>query len=82
MLANHTSIGSLFQRACSQFDKLRKREAFLEQFRKEPMFADSLDEFDDAREVIQSVIDEYAAAEREDYVTYGMREALETAAPT
>ena len=31
MLANHTSISSLFQRALRDYDKLRKREAFIEQ---------------------------------------------------
>lgn len=32
-----------------QFDKLRKKNAFLEQYKKERMFENSLDEFDDAR---------------------------------
>merc|ERR1740128_703899 len=41
MLANHTSISTLFARTLQQYDKLRKREAFLDQFRKEPMFADN-----------------------------------------
>merc|ERR1719474_509694 len=31
MMANHTSISCLFERACEQYDKLRKREAFLDQ---------------------------------------------------
>ncbi len=34
MLANHTSISTLFQRALRDYDKLRKREAFIEQVRK------------------------------------------------
>ena len=51
MLANHTNISSLFERTLKQYDKLRKKEAFLEQFRKEDMFSDSLEEFDDSREV-------------------------------
>ncbi|NWR81641.1 TBG1 protein, partial [Centropus unirufus] len=38
MMANHTNISSLFERTCRQYDKLRKREAFLEQFRKEDIF--------------------------------------------
>ena len=49
MLANHTSIAQLFSKTCKDFDKFRKREAFLEQFRKEQMFRDNLDEFDDSR---------------------------------
>ena len=32
-----------------QFDRLRKRNAFLEQYKKEKMFENSLEEFDDAR---------------------------------
>ena len=32
-----------------QFDRLRKRNAFLEQYKKEKMFESGLEEFDDAR---------------------------------
>nr|CAD7432410.1 unnamed protein product [Timema monikensis] len=70
MLANHTSISSLFDRALQQYDKLRKREAFLEQFRKEAMFRDNLEELDNSREVVQELVDEYQAATREDYLTW------------
>jgi len=49
MIANHTSMAQLFGRTISQYDKLRKRNAFLDQYRKEPMFAENLDEFDSAR---------------------------------
>lgn len=35
------------------------------------MFADGLEEFDDAREVVTNMIDEYKASERPDYVTWG-----------
>lgn len=65
----------LFQRTLQQFDKLRKREAFLEQFRKEPMFQDNLDELDNSREVVQNLVDEYLAATRPDYLTWGTRQA-------
>lgn len=41
----------LFKRTVDQYDKLRKRSAFLEQYRREPMFADNLDEFDSSRYV-------------------------------
>jgi tubulin gamma len=67
MLANHTSVAGLFDRCVKQYDKLRSRNAFLENYRQEPMFADSLDEFDDAREVVCNLIDEYRAAEADDY---------------
>uniref|UniRef100_A0A4W4EFJ3 Tubulin gamma chain n=1 Tax=Electrophorus electricus TaxID=8005 RepID=A0A4W4EFJ3_ELEEL len=74
MMANHTSISSLFERTCRQYDKLRKREAFLEQFRKEDMFKDNFDELDDSREVVQHLIDEYSAATRPDYISWGAQE--------
>ena len=72
MLANHTCMATLFQRSVNQYDKIRKRNAFVDNYRKEPMFQDSLDEFDDSREVVQGLIDEYKAAERPDYLTMGM----------
>ncbi|KAK9480157.1 Tubulin/FtsZ, GTPase domain-containing protein [Lipomyces japonicus] len=68
MLANHTSVASLFKRILDQYDRLRKRNAFLEPYRKEPMFADSLEEFDDAREVVSGLIAEYKAAETAEYL--------------
>ena len=72
MLANHTSISSLFERALKDYDKLRKREAFLDQFKKEDMFSDNLDEFDESREVVQQLVDEYHAATKENYLSWGM----------
>jgi tubulin gamma len=39
----------LFKRMIDQFDRLRKRNAFLEQYKKEKMFENGLEEFDDAR---------------------------------
>lgn len=75
MLANHTSISSLFERALRDYDKLRKREAFIDQFRKEAMFAEDLSEMDDSREVVQQLVDEYHAARREDYLSWGVNKA-------
>ena len=75
MLANHTSIRDLFQRICSQYDKLRKRDAFLDNYRKVPMFADDLSEFDDSREIVQDLIEEYRAAESADYINWGLDRA-------
>ena len=34
-----------------QFDRLRKRNAFIDQYKKEKMFENGLEEFDDARYV-------------------------------
>ena len=39
----------VFERNCRLYDKLRKRGAFLEQYKKVDMFKDNLDELDDAR---------------------------------
>jgi len=70
MLANHTSIAELFDRLLGQYDKIRSRNAFLDNYRKEPMFEDSLDEFDYARATVQNLVDEYRACERSDYASF------------
>ncbi|CAG8754436.1 3577_t:CDS:2, partial [Acaulospora morrowiae] len=70
MLANHTSISSLLKRTCDQYDRFRKRGAFLDSYRKEDMFSDNLDEFDVAREIVQDLIKEYEACESPDYINY------------
>jgi len=67
MLANHTSIQSLFSDQMALYDAMRKRGAYIEQYRKESMFSESLEEFDNAREIVASLIAEYKAAERPDY---------------
>jgi tubulin gamma len=69
MMANHTGINALFDRCLKQYDKLRSRNAFLENYRQENMFSDNLDEFDDSREVVQSLSEEYTAAESDDYMS-------------
>lgn len=68
----------LFERTCRQYDKLRKREAFLEQFRKEDIFKDNFDELDNSREVVQQLVDEYSAATRPDYISWGTQEQWKT----
>lgn len=42
MLANHTSIASLFKRTSDQYDKLMKRNAFLDAYKKEGLELDEL----------------------------------------
>ena len=49
-------------------EKMRKRNAYLEQYKKEAPFAEGLGEFDEAREVVEGLIGEYEAAERDDYL--------------
>ena len=69
MLANNTSIRVLFKRAVDEFDKLRNRGAFLNQYRSQDGF--ELDEFDDAKDVVEALADEYASCESADYVSWG-----------
>lgn len=72
--SDHCAALQLFERTCRQYDKLRKREAFLEQFRKEDIFKDNFDELDNSREIVQQLIDEYHAATRPDYISWGTQE--------
>lgn len=39
----------LFKRILDQFDRLKRRNAFMDQYRKERMFEHGLEEFDDSR---------------------------------
>ena len=39
----------LFTKCRMQYNQLRKRNAFLDNYRKEPMFADGLEEFDSSK---------------------------------
>lgn len=54
-----------------QYEKLRKRNAFLDNYKKEPMFQDNLDDFDDSKEAVESLIAEYKAAESKNYLDWG-----------
>lgn len=74
MLANHTSIATVFEKSCRLFDKLRKREAFLDNYKKEEMFKENLDEFDASREVVQQLIEEYQAATKANYIMWGTQQ--------
>jgi len=75
MLANHTSMAELFERLLKQYDRIKSRNAFLDNFRREECFQGSMmEEFDHSREVVQSLVDEYRACERPDYVNFGMGE--------
>lgn len=64
----------LFERCLRQYDKLFKREAFLDQFKKVAIFKDNLDEFDASREVLQELVDEYAAATTPEYINWGAQQ--------
>ena len=64
----------MFKRTVDQYEKMRKRNAYIDQYTreegisKEDLFAD----FDQSREVVQGLIDEYVACESPDYITKGL----------
>lgn len=77
MLANHTSIRHLFNRTLAQFDKLFKKKAFVDNYKDYKTFHTAmpngsleinLEEFVDAREVVENMSKEYEACEKADYV--------------
>ncbi|OON18737.1 hypothetical protein X801_05407, partial [Opisthorchis viverrini] len=72
----------LFLRCLAQYDRLRTRGAFLEQFRKEDIFRDDPDlkEFADSRQVVHTLIEEHTAATRSDYIHWGAQRAVAAAA--
>ena len=70
MLANHTSINLLMQQIVDSFNNMYKKKAYLDSFKKEDMFKDSLSEFDDSLDVTVKVINEYKACEKKDYLQW------------
>ncbi len=57
----------MFERVVDEYDRLMNRKAFLENYTKMPMFKDNLHEFEDSREVVCNLINEYREAEHKDY---------------
>eukprot|EP00938_MAST-03A_sp_MAST-3A-sp1_P003615 g3615.t1 len=74
MIANHTSIANLFERGMRQYDRLRKRGAFIKNYTENESFNFEEAEFDDCRAVVKGLIDEYRASQRADYVEWGSEE--------
>ncbi len=77
MLANHTSISILMQGIIDSFNSIFKKKAYIDMFRREEMFSDNLEEFTDAAEVVQKVVEEYNASERNDYLEWGENQSKE-----
>ena len=71
MLANHTSVATLFKRILGQYEKMRKRNVFIEGYKRTAPFAEGLEEFDRAKEVVGDLIKEYEEAETENYLDVG-----------
>ncbi|OUC50019.1 tubulin/FtsZ family protein [Trichinella nativa] len=71
MLANHTAISALFERTQSQYEKLRKKRAFLEQFKHE-VIGENYEELDSSLEVVQNLAEEYKVAATSNYLNFGL----------
>ena len=76
MLANHTSIRNIFKVLMDHYKKLRKRDAYMQQYKSTKVFSDSLEEFDHAEETVRRLVEEYAAAEKESYIDWGATEDM------
>lgn len=53
---------------------MREKNAFLQEYKKESIFSNGYEEFDDSKEVVESLIEEYKAAERSDYLDWGFND--------
>ena len=62
-ISNSTAVASVFKRNLDQYDRLRKRNAFLDQYRKFDAFSNSLDLFDQAKNSLMNIILDYERAE-------------------
>jgi len=47
----------------------------MENYKKEAIFKDNLDEFDDSKQIVESLIEEYKAAEKPDYIDWGFEDS-------
>lgn len=64
LVCNHTAIVPLLSQLLRQYERMRKVGAYVEAYRQQGgLFKENLDEFDDAREVLRSLIDDYQAAQ-------------------
>ena len=49
----------------------------MDQYKKEPIFHESFEEFEDSRETVQCLIDEYSNAEKDTYLEWGNNEDMD-----
>ncbi len=64
----------MFARIVKQYDKMIKRNAYVDQFKQQNVLGENLEEFDDSREEAINLINEYKAASKSDYLTQGFEE--------
>lgn len=69
----------LFKRIVRQYDGMRKRNAFMEGYKRTAPFSDNLNEFDESREVVTDLIADYEAAENADYLNPDLGEKATSA---
>ena len=53
---------------------LRKRNAFLNQYKETSIFEKNLDEFDNSYQIVKYLIDEYKAIQTNDYINWGLKQ--------
>ncbi|PWA44703.1 hypothetical protein CTI12_AA519840 [Artemisia annua] len=71
MLASYTGIRHLYAKCLSQYSLLGKRQAFLDKCKSFPVFADNdLSEFDESKDLSDSLVDEYMACESLYYIKW------------
>eukprot|EP00477_Mikrocytos_mackini_P001883 GAHX01002048.1.p1 GENE.GAHX01002048.1~~GAHX01002048.1.p1 ORF type:complete len:476 (-),score=92.88 GAHX01002048.1:24-1451(-) len=68
MYINNSSCVKALEKTLNDFDKLKKKKAFLSEFKKVDLDIDIMGEMEDAREVVFDMIDEYKNTEQEDYL--------------
>ena len=71
MLANNTSIRGNFEDLHKKYSKLMSRKANTFKYEQTKPFGGTLDEFNESEECIKSLIEEYKAAEHDNYVSWG-----------
>lgn len=69
MLANHTNICSIFKKIDEDYEKLKSRNAFIVNYKPYKYFQDNnLSEFDESKEAMMDLIEEYKKAESPNYL--------------
>lgn len=79
LVAASNYVVQLFKRIVRQYDGMRKRNAFMEGYKKTAPFSDNLNEFDESREVVTDLIADYEAAENSDYLNPDLGEKATSA---
>lgn len=70
MLANHTSIRQPIIQIIKNYEQLRNRAAYLDNYKQTSVFEKNFDEFDNSLEVTQDLMDEYRQSEKSDYINW------------